>query len=55
MARFVVKNGHKIDTCFDEFGLCAQNIDTILDSIVYTIGRAFVINWKRKRIFSFIP
>ena len=52
MARFVVKNGHKKDTCFDEFGLCAQNIDTILDSIVNTIGTVYVINWKRKRIFN---
>jgi hypothetical protein len=53
MARFVVKNGHKKDTCFDEVGLCAQNIDTILDSIVNTIGRVYVINWKRERNFNF--
>lgn len=24
MAKFIVKNGHKNDMCYDEIGLCAQ-------------------------------
>ena len=40
---FVVKNGHLKDVCCHEIGLYAQNIDTILDSIMNTIGRAYVI------------
>ena len=38
MARLVLKNGHEKDTCCDEIGFCAQNIDTILRSVVYTFG-----------------
>ena len=30
MARFVVKNGHCKETCYDEIGLCVQNIDIVL-------------------------
>ena len=29
MARIALKNGHQKDMCYDEIGLCAQNIDTI--------------------------
>ena len=44
MARLVVKNGHDKDSCYDDIELCAQNILTILGSILnITIGRAFVI------------
>ena len=43
MARLVVKNGHQKDSCHYESGLCAQSIDTILGSIVNTIGKANVI------------
>ena len=43
MARLGVKNGHRKDMCKDEIGLCAQNIDAILGSIVNTIWRAYVI------------
>ena len=32
MARFIVKNGRQKDTCYNEIGLCAQNIGTILYS-----------------------
>ena len=32
MARFVVKNGHSKDTCYDEIGLRAQNLATIPSS-----------------------
>ena len=39
MARLVVKNGHPKDMCHNEIRLCAQNIDTILGSVVnITIG-----------------
>ena len=27
---FVLKNGHRKDTCYDEIGLCAHNIDIVL-------------------------
>lgn len=43
IARFVVKNGHQPNTCYFGIGLRAPNIDTILGSIVNTIGRADVI------------
>jgi hypothetical protein len=39
----MVKNGHQIDMCCHEIGLYAQNIDSILGSIMNTIGRAYVI------------
>ena len=38
MARLVVKNGHQKDTCYKEIGLCAQNKDTVLGSVVNRIG-----------------
>lgn len=39
MARFIIKNGHrKVD---DEIGLCAQNISTIVGSIVNIFGKAY--------------
>ena len=41
MGRLVITNRHKNHTCYEEIGQCAQNIDTILGSIVnITIGRA---------------
>ena len=41
MARLVITNGHANHACYKEIGQCAQNIDTILGSIVnITIGRA---------------
>jgi hypothetical protein len=45
MARFVIeKNRHPKDTCHDETRLFAQNIGTILGSVVnITIGRAYTI------------
>ena len=33
-ARLVVEYGHRKDICYDEIGLCAQIIDTILSSII---------------------
>jgi hypothetical protein len=50
MVGFVVKNGHQKDMFYDEIGVCEQNIDTILHSLVnITIGRVYVITLKRKR------
>ena len=40
MARIVVKNGHQKSMCYNGIELCAQNINIMLDSIVYT-------NWER--------
>ena len=48
MARFIVKNGHHKDMCYDEIGLCAQNIDTFLGSIINTIGDHI----ERRRTFN---
>lgn len=43
IARLVVEYGHGKDICYDEIGLCALNIDTILSSIMNPIGRTYVI------------
>lgn len=32
-ARFVLKNGHRKEMCYDEIQLCVQRVDTILQSI----------------------
>ena len=51
MARLVVKNGHDKDSCYDDIELCAQDILTILGSILnITIGRAFVITWRERKL-----
>lgn len=34
--------------CYDESGLCSQYLDTILGSLVYTIGRAYVISQRER-------
>ena len=39
MARFIIKNGHQ--KVYDEIGLFAQNISTILGLIGNTFGKAF--------------
>ena len=39
LLRFSVKNGHSKEKPHDEIGLYAQNVNTILDSIVATTGR----------------
>lgn len=39
------------DTCYYEIGLCAQHINQIMDSIVYTIGIASLIT-ETERIFT---
>ena len=44
----------KKDTCCDEIGLCAQNIDTILRSIVNTfeVGGGLFDHLRSQSIFS---
>lgn len=42
MARLVVKNENQTYSCYDEIGLCDQNKNTVLDSIVTTTGRTYV-------------
>ena len=39
MMRLVVKSANQTESCYDEIGLCAQNLDIILGSVVNTIGR----------------
>lgn len=39
MARLVVENGHQNNSCEDEVGLRAYNIDFILDSLMVIIKR----------------
>ena len=41
--RLVVKNNHQNIMCYNEFGLCAQNMNTILGSLVSTIERRHLI------------
>lgn len=49
MAWFIVLNGHQKDIFYNGVGVCAQNIDTILGSIVnITIGRAYAITQRRE-------
>jgi hypothetical protein len=42
IARLVVEYGHRKEICYDEIELSAQSIDTILISIINTIGRTYV-------------
>ena len=49
MARFVVKNEHQKDTCYDEIGVCVQNVLNNLCFIVNMIGRAYVRTYERQR------
>ena len=56
MARFRVKNGHQKDTCYDEIELCAQNIDTILGSIVnMSIGSQAYVTTYEEQEYSLWP
>ena len=43
VARPVIMSGHHTDMRCNEIGLCAQNIDTILDQQSNTIGRVYLI------------
>ena len=42
-ARLVDLNAHKKDMCYNEIGLCAPIMSTVLGSIVNAIGRTFAI------------
>lgn len=46
MTRLVVKNKYKHETCYNEVGLCVQNSDTILSSIMHTIRKVNMIKLK---------
>ena len=48
-SRFVVKTDTKIGTCYDGIGLYAQNIDTILGSIINTFGRGWNLFKKKEK------
>ena len=50
MPRHVVKNGHKKDTCYDEIGLYAQYINTIVKLIVNKIGRRGFVREKQNSL-----
>ena len=39
----MARNGHYKDMCYAEIGLCAHNVDIILDSIVNTVETTYVI------------
>ena len=41
--------------CYDESGLCAQNVGTVLGSLVYTIERAYVISQGGREFFHEPP
>ena len=54
--RVVVENVHQKHTiCYDNIGLCAQNIGTVICLIINTIGRAYVITCQRKRKILHLP
>ena len=42
MAKFVAKNGHQINTPYNEIEVRAQHLDTIVGPIIDTFGRAYV-------------
>lgn len=39
----VLENIHKTNTCYNKITLRAENVDTILDSIINTIAKAYAI------------
>ena len=51
-AGLVVKNGHQKDMCYNEIGLCAQNKDSVLGSLINRSGRVYVIAQRERRIFT---
>jgi hypothetical protein len=52
VVRFRIKNGHQKEMCSKEIGLQAQNVLTILSSIVNTIGGTYVTLWLTFRSFN---
>ena len=53
MTRFACKNEHQNDMCYNEIGLCAPTIDTILGPMVTQLGGYVCGHLKRKKIFTF--
>ena len=53
MARLVVENIHQKDTLYNEIGLCAQSMSTILGQMINTIGRASTSPFNIKRFLHF--
>lgn len=55
-ARFMVKNGHQKDICYNEIGVYIKSIDIIMKLIVYWIGKAWAALWslKKKKKSSFL-
>jgi hypothetical protein len=49
----VLKNGHHKGTCHNEVGLCVQNEDVILSSIVKIIGKTYGDRLKKKNNLHF--
>lgn len=43
MTKLVLKNDHQNDTYHNEIGLCAHNINTIMDLLVDTLERVYVV------------
>lgn len=52
MPKLAGKNKHLKDMCYNENGLSAQNINTILDLTVNPNGRIHVMVCGGKRIFE---
>ena len=52
MARFVAKNYKNM--CYDDIGFCGQDVLIFLDSVDTTIGRAYLITWREKKILCLL-
>lgn len=52
MARFVVKTGPKKDMCYDESGVCAQNVDINFRFYCQHNWEGRCDRLKRKRVFT---
>ena len=52
MVRLGFKNIYQIDMCSNEIGFCAQNLVTMLGSIVDIIGGWWVGGWVRENTLS---
>jgi hypothetical protein len=55
MARLAVKNSQQEGMCYEEIGLCARNIFTILSLTVETIGRALCDQLRINQILKKNP
>lgn len=52
MARFIVKNGHREDTLYDEIGLCSQNIDSVILGSIVTAHMGGVTSSLKRNIIT---